>query len=165
MPDRATDDNEHHGVAIVEFAPPLARAFHDLNIEWLEKYFRVEALDRAVLNDPEQEIICHGGAILFAIRNGEPLGTVALKHHGAGHYELTKMAVTSMAQGVGIGRRLLAACIAKFHEIGGSKLYLESHSSLAQALHLYESAGFEHTAPPVPSPYQRADVYMVYRQG
>jgi ribosomal protein S18 acetylase RimI-like enzyme len=164
MPARATDDDCRDGIEIVGFSPELATAFHDLNVEWLDKYFRVEAVDRAVLANPEQEIVRHGGAIVFAIRAGEPLGTAALKYHGGGRYELTKMAVTARAQGGGIGRLLLAAAIARFHEFRGSELYLESHSSLAQALHLYEQAGFEHTTPPSPSPYQRADVYMIYRR-
>ena len=42
-------------------------------------------------------------------------------------------------------------------------MYLESHSSLEVALGLYERAGFVHEARPAPSPYQRADVYMVFR--
>lgn len=42
-------------------------------------------------------------------------------------------------------------------------LYLESHSSLAAALSLYESAGFEHAESPASSDYERADVYMILR--
>ncbi|MDH3746557.1 MAG: GNAT family N-acetyltransferase [Gammaproteobacteria bacterium] len=151
-------------VEIVEFSPDLARAFHDLNVEWLEKYFRVETIDHEMLSRPEEQIIQHGGVILFAKCSGEIVGTVALKHHGDGVYELTKMAVTERFRGAGIGRHLMRACIEKYEEISGTALFLESHSSLTPALTLYESAGFEHAPRPAPSEYQRADVYMVYQR-
>lgn len=105
-----------------------------------------------------------GGSILFAQSGKEIVGTVALKHHGNGCYELTKMAVTARFQGAGIGRLLLRAAIRRFEELRGTKLYLESHSSLTTALALYEAAGFTHAARPAPSEYERSDVYMVYRQ-
>jgi hypothetical protein len=35
---------------------------------------------------------------------------------------------------------------------------------LSAAVALYESAGFHHEAPPSPSEYERADIFMVYRQ-
>lgn len=153
------------GVEIVEYAPGLARHFRDLNVEWLEKYFVVEPVDDEVLGDPDGRIIGSGGAILFARVDGDIVGTVALKHHGAGLYELTKMAVTGRCQGAGIGRRLLSACLERYRSLGGKRLFLESHSSLGPALHLYESAGFRHAARELPSDYRRADVYMVYGGG
>lgn len=149
-------------VEIVEYAPELAPYFRTLNVEWLEKYFVVEPIDEAVLGDPDGRIIAGGGAILFARLDGDLVGTVALKHHGAGLYELTKMAVTARARGVGIGRRLLEACLRRYERLGGKRLFLESHSSLKAALHLYEAAGFRHVVRRTPSDYARADVYMVY---
>ena len=152
-------------VQIVDFSTRRSAAFHRLNVEWLEKYFRVEPIDSDVLRDPEGEIIRHGGAILFALDGDEVVGTVALKHQGDQVFELTKMAVTSDYQGRGLGRQLLCAAVRRFADLGGKTLYLESHSSLTPAINLYESAGFRHEAPPRPSEYERADVYMVYRKG
>lgn len=151
-------------VEILNYEPALAPHFRELNVEWLERYFRVEPIDRKILGDPDGQIIANGGAILFARVGGQVVGTVALKHHGDGDYELTKMAVTASCQGAGIGRKLLQACLEKYRKIGGQRLFLESHSSLKAALRLYESAGFLHTPPPNPSEYERADVYMVFRQ-
>ncbi len=148
--------------SIVEFRPELAGAFRDLNVEWLEKHFRVEPIDRLILDEPEERIIATGGLILFAELQGEIVGTVALKHHGGGVYELTKMAVTPRRRGAGIGRDLLAACLERYRRMGGNRLYLESHSSLLPALALYASAGFVRMDPPAPSVYGRADVYMRY---
>jgi len=147
---------------IVEFVPAYAEAFLRLNLEWLEKFFYVEDVDRAVLSNPQAEIIDHGGQILFAVLGGEVCGTVALKHFGDGCYELTKMAVTASRQGVGIGRALIIAAIAKFSDLAGKKLSLETHSSLTTAIALYESAGFVHRVPPRPSEYARADTYMLF---
>ena len=151
-------------VEIVEFAPELASAFRDLNVEWLDKYFRVEPIDDEMLRRPDEAILAGGGKILFAVRDDIAVGTAALKHHGDGVFELTKMAVTGSSQGAGIGRKLVLAAIDKYQEIGGRRLYLESHSSLTPALTPYESVGFEHASPPRPSEYRRADVYMVYQE-
>lgn len=151
-------------VDILTFEPALAAAFHDLNVEWLDRYFRVEPIDAEILRDPEQHVIAGGGQILFARMHGKIVGTVALKHHGEGVFELTKMAVTPVSQGHGIGRQLAAACIEEYRSREGRKLYLESHSSLGPALALYESIGFEHAEPPTASEYERADVYMIFRK-
>ncbi len=148
---------------IVDFQPEFAGVFRDLNVEWLERYFRVEPIDRRILANPARELLLHGGSILFARKAGAIVGTVALKHHGGGVFELTKMAVTANAQGAGIGRLLLSAALKRFKRSGGTRLYLESHSSLAPALHLYESVGFRHVPEPQPSPYRRADVYMEFK--
>ena len=148
---------------IVDWDPRYGDAFGRLNREWLDRYFRVEPVDEPVLDDPATHIIGHGGAVLYLVQDDTVLGTAALKHQGDGVFELTKMAVTAAAQGQGFGRRLLCAAIDRFHETGGRRLYLESNSRLATALALYESAGFRHEAPPEPSDYERADVFMVYR--
>ena len=110
-------------------------------------------------------VLTCGGIILYACIGKDVVGTVALKRAGEGVYELTKMAVTGSHQGFGIGRELLQAAIRRFQDLGGEKLFLESHSSLTRAILLYESAGFRHESPPGPSAYSRADVFMVYRGG
>jgi len=148
---------------IIAFDSRYADAFCDLNVAWLEKFFRVEAIDTEILGNPVDQVIADGGEILFARSGDDIVGTVALKHHGEGCFELTKMAVDEASQGAGIGRQLLEACVAEFGRRNGRKLFLESHSSLGPALALYESGGFEHARPPHPSDYERADVYMIYR--
>ena len=148
---------------IVDYHARYGDAFKRLNLEWLEKYFLVEPIDEEVLSDPQRSFLDSGGIILYVLVDDEAAGTVALKHQGAAVYELTKMAVTERFQGRGLGRQLLCAAVDRFTQVAGKSLYLESHSSLGSALALYESAGFEHQAPPRPSDYDRADVYMVYR--
>jgi len=148
-------------VQIIDFQPRYREAFRLLNLEWLEALFEVEPIDAKILSTPEA-IISAGGAILYALRGDEVLGCCALKHHGKGVYELTKMAVTEASQGLGLGRLLGVATIERYRQLNGSKLYLETHDSLTPAITLYESLGFTHAESPFNSPYARSNVYMEF---
>jgi DNA-binding MarR family transcriptional regulator/predicted GNAT family N-acyltransferase len=151
-------------VQITAYQPSLAKHFERINTEWLERYFSVEAVDRAMLADPQAHVIDRGGAIMFAQLGGEVIGTCALLKEAPGVYELSKMAVETGFRGVGAGRKLLDAAIAEFHRRRGKTLFLESNAKLKPALTLYESAGFVHQpAPRSGSHYARADVYMIYQ--
>lgn len=150
-------------VEILDYRAEFKQAFHDLNTEWLQKYFYVEAADEHSLSSPEEHIIKPGGAVFYARHAGQIVGTSALISHGEGVYEVSKMAVTANCQGLGIGRRLLLHSITRYHQFGGTRLFLESSSRLVPALHLYESEGFVPERRPNPSPYRRSDVYMVYK--
>ena len=151
-------------IRIVDYSPRWRDDFARLNIEWLERWFVVEAIDREVLSDPETHILAAGGRVLFAIDDDDrAVGTVALKHEGQGVYELTKMAVEPALRGGGVGRLLMQRALDVFRRLDGRELFLESSSLLAPALKLYESVGFVHHPAPRPgSHYARADVYMVW---
>ena len=151
-------------VAIIPFERRYAADFKRLNVEWLEKYFRVEPIDAEVLSKPLQ-IVRDGGAIFLARYRGAIVGTCALLNAGNGRYELSKMAVTPGHQGLGIGRKLIEAVIAEYRSRGARELFLESNSRLTPAITLYESSGFVHASRPEPSHYERGDVYMVYAGG
>ncbi len=149
---------------IVAFEPALRSHFERLNREWLERLFKVEPIDAAVLADPETSILAGGGRILFAMLGDEVVGAVALKQESPGVYELTKMAITERHQGGGHGRQLLDAAVAEFQRIdGATTLFLETNSVLKPAISLYERAGFEHHGRKPDSHYERSDVYMVWR--
>jgi putative acetyltransferase len=150
-------------IIIVPFAPRHARAFHDLNVAWVERYFTVEQKDREQLEDPEGRIINKGGMILIAEdETGAAIGCVSLVPYAEGVLELAKMAVADNVQGRGVGRKLMDATVAKARELGARELYLESNSSLGPAVRLYERSGFEHLPSDKRphSPYARCDVYM-----
>ena len=151
------------GVIIVPFGPRHARAFHDLNVAWVERHFMFEQKDRDQLEDPERQIIAKGGVILIAEDETEAaIGCVSLVPYAEGVLELAKMAVADNVQGRGVGRKLIDATVSKARELGARELYLESNSSLVPAVRLYEKTGFEHLpADQRPhSPYARCDVYM-----
>lgn len=151
-------------IRIADYDPRWRADFARLNIDWLERYFVVEAIDREVLSDPETYILADGGRVLLALdEHDRAVGAVALKHEGHGVYELTKMAVDPSCQGRGIGRLLMDAALDRYRALQGRELFLESSSKLAPALKLYESVGFRHHPAPRPgSHYARADVYMVW---
>ena len=151
-------------VRIVDYDPRWRADFARLNIDWLERFFVVEPVDREVLSDPETHILAAGGSVLFAIdADDRAIGTVALRHEGGGVYELTKMAVEPGQQGRGIGRKLMRGALDAYRALDGRELFLESSRKLAPALALYESVGFRHYPAPRPgSHYARADVYMVW---
>lgn len=148
-------------VEVIPFERRYAADFKRLNIEWLEKYFRVEPIDEEVLSQPAR-LLRNGGAIFLARYRGAIVGTCSLLNAGDGRFELSKMAVTAGHQGLGIGRKLLEAAIADYLSRGARELFLESNSKLTPAITLYESAGFVHAPRPAPSHYERSDVYMVY---
>lgn len=154
------------GVRVVDYAPQWRQDFARLNLEWLERWFVVEPIDRVVLGDPEAHLLADGGRVLFAVNaDGQALGTVALKHHGDGLFELTKMAVDSRLRGGGIGRRLMLGALDAYTQLDGRELFLESSTKLTPALKLYESVGFRHYPAPRPgSHYARADVHMIWHR-
>lgn len=141
--------------------PHLGPHFKSLNVEWLQRLFVVEPIDEKVLSNP-QHVIDQGGQIVYAFIDGKVIGCAALKHHGKGVFELTKMAVTADYQAQGIGAKLMQACIKEYHQLNGKKLYLESHSSLKPAIKLYHRWGFQQLPHPFKSEYQRSDFYMEY---
>ncbi len=151
-------------VDIVNFLPDLAHYFKSLNIEWLEKYFTVEPIDEQVLSNPIEHIIKPGGTIIFAILDGEVVGTCALKLKEEKTYELTKMAVTEKAQGYQIGKKLGQRIIEIGKEKGANKIFLESNRKLTTALNLYRKLGFIEAINPTPSPYERANIYMELKE-
>lgn len=155
---------ERAAVDIIDYGARYATDFKRLNIEWLERYFYVEALDDKVLSDPQSSILDAGGQIFLARLDGRIVGTCALIRAGGDAFELSKMAVTPACQGLGIARRLIERAFDAFEASGATLLFLESNSKLQPAIALYESSGFVHVARPAgEAHYQRADVYMEWQ--
>lgn len=152
-------------IRIVPYRPALAPAFAELNREWIEGLFRLEAADRKVLDHPEREIIAPGGQIFFAMDGRTAVGTAAAIRTAPATFELAKMAVSPPYRGRGLGERLGHAVIEYCRSVRAESLYLETNSSLANAIRLYRRLGFVHATPPHASGYARADVYMELRLG
>lgn len=151
--------NSNSKVEIIPFSIANKEAIKTLNLEWLQKYFKVEPKDELVLSNPVEEIINKGGKIYYALYDKEIIGTVSLIKMNATTFELSKMAITEKVQGLGIGRQLIDFCIEEAKKLGIQKLILYSSRQLKPALHLYESLGFKEI--PVESGvYERADIKM-----
>lgn len=139
-----------------------AEAFRALNEEWISHFFTIEESDRKTLNDPFAAIVEPGGDVLIVRDGGEIVGCVALVRSSDDVFELSKMTVVPAARGKGLGRQLIEAAIERARQLGAATLFLGSNAKLANAVHLYEAAGFQHVSPeeiPLP-PYARADVFM-----
>jgi GNAT superfamily N-acetyltransferase len=154
------------GFSIVEYSDELAGAFRDINAQWIEAMYRMEDVDRDVLDHPRERIIELGGAILFVQAKGLGIvGTCALRKTGPGSFELTKMGVLEVARGQKAGEFLLAAAITRARLLRAETLYLLSNRKSAAAIHLYEKLGFAHDGDIMRehgTHYERCDVAMRY---
>ncbi|WP_227981495.1 GNAT family N-acetyltransferase [Nocardia spumae] len=147
-------------------SPEDARAFKELNLEWITALFGVEPADLHTLDNPRR-IVDDGGQVLIAREGDDRVGCVALVAEEPGVFEISKMAVTPRIRGRGVGRSLLDAAIDRAAALGATSLFLASNARLAPAVHLYEAVGFVHVQPEQlrPIPYDRADVFMKFDLG
>ena len=139
-----------------------ARAFHDLNAEWITAHFELEESDLDILNDPHRVVVEPGGQVYLAHDGVMAVGCVALMLYGPGTYKIAKMAVTPEYRGQGIGRQLLRHAVAQAWALGARTLFLASSRQLVPAIRLYETLGFKHLSPdewPFMR-FARADVFM-----
>ncbi|MDG2432837.1 GNAT family N-acetyltransferase [Flavobacterium sp.] len=151
--------NTIEAVRIIPFSTELKDYIKILNVEWLQKYFRIEDRDEIVLSNPQEEIIDKGGLIFYATYKDEIVGTVSLLKVSETVYEISKMAVTSTVQGIGIGKFLLEHCFTVAKEINARTLILYSNRSLKSAIHLYRKYCFVEI-PLESGVYERADIKM-----
>jgi len=146
-------------IRIVDYEPQYKQAFRDLNEEWIQQYFKMEAADYKYLDHPEENIINKGGYIIFALFQDNPVGVCVLIRLDDKSFELGKMAVSPAVKGKGIGTLLGESAIAKAKQAGAESLYLESNTVLKPALNLYQKLGFKRVIDK-PSPYERSNIQM-----
>lgn len=146
-------------VKIIPFSDEYKEAVKILNLEWLQKYFRVEPKDEKTLSNPQEEIIDKGGMIFYAQYNNQIIGTASLLKIDDVTFELSKMAVSDGNQGLGIGKKLMEHCLNEARQNGIQKLILYSNRKLLPGLALYESFGFKEI-PLEEGIYERADIKM-----
>lgn len=150
---------ESENIKIIEYSSKYRSKFAELNIEWIEQYWKMEEADYSALHDPEGYILKSGGLIFLAVYNREVVGTCALLNKGNSVFELAKMAVTSKAKGKGIGYLLGKTVIDKSRIMKAKRVYLESNTILKPAINLYEKLGFQKSQG-VTSPYERCNIQM-----
>jgi len=135
---------------IVSCTPQLRGKFAEIWVPWLRSMTGKdpEAEDLLAVGDPDAFYVQGGGTVLFALKDGEPVGVVAVKNLGAGVYEFCKLVVLESARGLGVGRDLVEACVDFACEAGGHVLMLQSFRRLEVALRMYERMGFVAMQPP-----------------
>jgi GNAT superfamily N-acetyltransferase len=149
-----------NAIRVVPYRAEYAGDFRQLNLDWIERLFKVEAADRKVLDDPERAIIATGGMIFFALDGAAVVGTVAMIRIGDGCCELAKMAVAASHQRRGIGELLGDACKSWAKGNAIETIVLETNSKLGGAIRLYERLGFHRVVDPRATEYARCDVHM-----
>lgn len=158
---RAYRDTLIADLEISDLRPSEFPAFRDLNLAWIREFFKVEAVDQEILSDPKGAILDRGGIILAARRADRVLGVCALLKTDRQTFELSKMAVDAHFRGLGFGRLLLDAAIARARAAGARSIILETSSRLPEAIALYERAGFVRRPRPADAEYARTDTWMV----
>ena len=145
---------------ILPFQDEFAKAFYELNIEWLETYFYVEDYDKEVLSNPKKYIINPGGYIFSVIENDAVIGTVALMPYSERVFELTKRAVAPNHRGNKIGQQLMQYCIDFAIKNKFDALVLYSNTLLENAIYIYRKYGFIEIPVEENSPYKRCNIKM-----
>jgi len=160
-----TGATDHTPITIETYRSEYRSAFERLNRAWLESFSLLEPADLVYLQEPERHILAGGGQIFFAVQAGEVAGSCAAIRVSPSTFELAKLAVDPSVQGRGVGRRLCCAVLDFARAAQATTIELTSHTSLVQALHLYESLGFHHVPPPAHIRYLTANVYMTLTLG
>jgi putative acetyltransferase len=102
-----------------------------------------EGTDRDI-TDLEANYLDRGGSFeVIEDSEGSLVGTCGLYPLDAETIELRKMYFASEIRGRGLGRKFLERTIEKARNLGYLRVYLETARVLKQAVHLYESVGFQ----------------------
>lgn len=152
---------ESKDVKIVPYTAKYKKAFTDLNVEWISKYFKMEQADYDALDNPKQYILDRGGFVFVALVKNKPVGVCALikRKDRTYPFELAKMAVDPSCRGKNIGWLLGQEIIKKAKDLKAKNLYLESNTILTPAISLYEKLGFKKVKGPK-TPYERCNIQM-----
>jgi putative acetyltransferase len=147
---------------LVSYRPEFLPAYVALNREWIERYFRLEPMDLAQLENPRENILAHGGEIFFVLEEGRAVGTCAMVKH-EDSFELAKMAVAPSARGRGYGDLLIEHACAWARARGATRVGLLSNTILEPAIQLYRKHGFRTVRLGAHPDYERCNIEMERR--
>lgn len=145
--------------SVATYHPRFRENFRNLNLEWIKKYFQVEAKDLEQVDHPE-DCLAAGGQIFYVLCDGEVAGTCAMYKVGAHKFELAKMAVDPKFQGRGLGDRLMEEAEAWARGQGAREILILSNTILEPAINLYKKHGYKviHLGPH--PDYERCNIEM-----
>ena len=106
----------------------------------------------ADLNDIEAHYPadCAWFVVLWDVKSDQLAGTVALKpvkNEAKDVIELGRLYMYPQYRGQGLGGTLMRLAIEKAQALGYRRMVLETHSSMTEAIALYEKLGFRRTPP------------------
>lgn len=85
--------------------------------------------------------------VLIDSKSNTLMGSVGLKNKGNDVAELCRLYLLGSYRGLGLGKRLLLNAITIAKKLSYKKLVLETHSSMVEAIALYEKLGFKEIPP------------------
>jgi len=88
-----------------------------------------------------------GGRLALALVDGQPAGCAALRRLDEDRCEFKRLFVRRSFRGMRLGRELLAWVIAEAKAAGYRELVCDTMPVMADALAMYERAGFQRTDP------------------
>jgi GNAT superfamily N-acetyltransferase len=147
----------------IRFVPFLSnhkKDFVNINIQWLEKLFKVEPHDVEVLEGWEENIINKGGFIFLGKIEDTVLATIAFRKLDEGVFEVVKMAVIPEFQGQSIGQQMLKFGLKFGNDQNWKKIIIYTCYSLKNAVHIYKKFGFKQLELEKDNPYERVDMKM-----
>ena len=130
-------------ISFKKFSKIDSEKFKSLNLEWLNRYFKVEPIDELVLNNPKREIIDKGGFIFMIEKNSDIIGTFAFIKKSEKIYEFSKMAIIPYERGNGYGNKAMKFLIQFAKNKKWLRLILYSNTKLKNSIHLYRKYGFK----------------------
>jgi ribosomal protein S18 acetylase RimI-like enzyme len=157
---RSIADYAAFGALVREYADWCrARFAHEA---WMiDLAFSHQSLDRELESLPEG----YGppaGETFLARRDGEVVGCGAYRRH-PDFCEMKRLFVPDRFRGLGIGRKLAAAIIARAREERFKVMRLDTAAQMSEAVALYEAIGFRRCAPYIEYP-ERLMPHMVFME-
>jgi molybdopterin-guanine dinucleotide biosynthesis protein A/GNAT superfamily N-acetyltransferase len=132
-------DLERLEVRIVPFEQRHLGGFVSLVSDTLPEFgFEADPALDPDLDDPGE----YYAALWIAERDGEVVGSVALRDLGDGALELKRMYLRPEQRGRGLGKRLLATAVVGARERGARRIRLDTSERMETAQALYEAYGF-----------------------
>lgn len=88
-----------------------------------------------------------GGRLALALVEGQAAGCAALRRFDRERCEFKRLFVRKQFRGLGLGRQLLAWVIAEAKSAGYREAVCDTMPAMAEAVTMYQRAGFERTEP------------------
>ena len=108
-------------------------AYFDESLDHLSEYYKAP--------DREYYVLCNEGSAVG--------GVGFAKFEGLEECcEMQKLYLSEPLRGKGTGREMVIFIIGRARDMGYKKMYLETHSRLESAIHLYEKCGFKEIEKP-----------------
>ena len=147
---------------IIPFEERYRQAFIDFNTAWIRDHFGVVEPEDYHTFESIDERLADGGMIFVAVaEDKEPLA-LCMTHPMEGEtWEMCKLGSNSERPHEGAGTAVFRACMDWAIAHGAKRLFIETNSSLAAAIHIYEKCGFTRILPYEPE-YERGDAAFEY---